>query len=323
MKIERLIIGGAALLVGLLLGWMVRGVATYNVHQASIATYDDWRVACPAADANLADDSEDQILRGKDMGTRAELARKVARMWEEQLADPREAADAWRRVLRMKPGDAEATSGLDRAKSNMLKKPDPDAPADQYAPPKISQPPPPSQATQVAVVIPPSAAVPTPASAFTPPSKMPTREMPTDTGSIVAALTDTSETPAGGAESAPPPAKRDSEFPTMALPAEQVAELQRKALAIASGPVSEKTQNEPVASVNAGELMNTTDERPAFDFNDETIARPFELPKVDVDVAEIEEDVVIVDDIAEVVEGEEEEPPKKPRSSMPPPVPRS
>jgi len=50
MKIERLIIGGAALLVGLLLGWMVRGVATYNTHQASIATYDDWRVACPAAE---------------------------------------------------------------------------------------------------------------------------------------------------------------------------------------------------------------------------------------------------------------------------------
>jgi invasion protein IalB len=49
MKIERLIIGGVALLVGLLLGWMVRGVATYNVHAASIASYDDWRVACPAA----------------------------------------------------------------------------------------------------------------------------------------------------------------------------------------------------------------------------------------------------------------------------------
>ncbi len=49
MKTERLIIGGAALLVGLLLGWMVRGVATYNIRQASIATYDDWRVACPAA----------------------------------------------------------------------------------------------------------------------------------------------------------------------------------------------------------------------------------------------------------------------------------
>ena len=87
---------------------------------------------------------EDQILRGKDMNARAELARKVARMWEEQLQDPREAADAWRRVLRMKQADAEATAGLDRAKSNMLKKPDPDAGADAYAPPKLQTAPPPS-----------------------------------------------------------------------------------------------------------------------------------------------------------------------------------
>ena len=92
---------------------------------------------------------EDQILRGKDMGARAELARKVARMWEEQLQDPREAADAWRRVLRMKQGDTEATSGLERAKSNMLKKPDPDAGPEAYAPPKLqaSEPPPQSPAS--------------------------------------------------------------------------------------------------------------------------------------------------------------------------------
>jgi invasion protein IalB len=50
MKTERLIVGGVALLVGLLLGWMVRGVATYNVKAASVATYNDWRVACPSAD---------------------------------------------------------------------------------------------------------------------------------------------------------------------------------------------------------------------------------------------------------------------------------
>lgn len=55
MKTVPLIVGGVALLVGLLAGWMVRGVATYNVHQASITTYDDWRVACPDADpANAA-----------------------------------------------------------------------------------------------------------------------------------------------------------------------------------------------------------------------------------------------------------------------------
>jgi tetratricopeptide (TPR) repeat protein len=80
---------------------------------------------------------EDHILRGKDMAARAELARKVARMWEEQLADPREAADAWRRVLRMKPGDPEATSGLERAKSNMLKKADPGSEREAYAPPQL------------------------------------------------------------------------------------------------------------------------------------------------------------------------------------------
>jgi hypothetical protein len=68
---------------------------------------------------------EDQILRGKDMSARAELARKVAQMWEVELADPREAADAWRRVLRMKQGDPEATAGLERAKSGMLKTLDP------------------------------------------------------------------------------------------------------------------------------------------------------------------------------------------------------
>lgn len=66
---------------------------------------------------------EDQILRGKDPGSRAELARKVARLWEERFDDPREAADAWRRVLRMKSGDAEATEGLERAKQAMLRRP--------------------------------------------------------------------------------------------------------------------------------------------------------------------------------------------------------
>ncbi len=80
---------------------------------------------------------EDQILRGKDMTARAELARKVARMWEEQLTDSREAADAWRRVLRMKSGDPEAAAGLERAKQNMLKRPDPEA-SDAYAPPKVA-----------------------------------------------------------------------------------------------------------------------------------------------------------------------------------------
>jgi tetratricopeptide (TPR) repeat protein len=66
---------------------------------------------------------EDQILRGKEVTSRAELARKVAQLWERELGDPREAADAWRRVLRMKPGDPEATAGLEGAKANMLRRP--------------------------------------------------------------------------------------------------------------------------------------------------------------------------------------------------------
>src|SRR6185503_18656293 len=93
---------------------------------------------------------EDQILRGRDPALRAELARKVARIWEEQLADGREAADAWRRVLRMKAGDTEAMQGLDRTKANQLKKPEGD-PRFVYAPPKLvsDQPvPPPTRGTK-------------------------------------------------------------------------------------------------------------------------------------------------------------------------------
>jgi tetratricopeptide (TPR) repeat protein len=83
---------------------------------------------------------EDQILRGKEAGVRAELARKVARLWEEQLVDAREAADAWRRVLRMRQNDPEAIAGLERAKMGALKRPDGDL--DAYAPPRMNSGPP-------------------------------------------------------------------------------------------------------------------------------------------------------------------------------------
>ena len=53
---------------------------------------------------------------------------KVARIWEEDLGDARETADAWRRVLRMKAADPEATQGLERAKTGKLKRATP-APA--------------------------------------------------------------------------------------------------------------------------------------------------------------------------------------------------
>jgi tetratricopeptide (TPR) repeat protein len=66
---------------------------------------------------------EDQILRSKDQSLRGELARDIALLWRDKLGDPRETADAWRRVLRIKPGDAEATEGLSAAKQAMLHKP--------------------------------------------------------------------------------------------------------------------------------------------------------------------------------------------------------
>jgi hypothetical protein len=71
---------------------------------------------------------EDQILRGRDPAARAELARKVAHLWEQELGDAREAGDAWRRVLRMKPNDPDATAGLERAKSGQLRRADPRPP---------------------------------------------------------------------------------------------------------------------------------------------------------------------------------------------------
>lgn len=82
---------------------------------------------------------EDLILRGKDVALRVELARKVARMWEDLLSDPREAADAWRRVLRLKAGDAEAVEGLERAKANMLRRPPPNVDAEASAPASTAQ----------------------------------------------------------------------------------------------------------------------------------------------------------------------------------------
>jgi len=62
---------------------------------------------------------ENQILRGRDPNARADLARRVALIWRDKLKDARETADAWRRVLRMKPGDNEAKEGIALAKRAM------------------------------------------------------------------------------------------------------------------------------------------------------------------------------------------------------------
>jgi hypothetical protein len=120
---------------------------------------------------------EDQILRGRQPHIRAELARKVAMLWEESIGDAREAADAWRRVLRMKAGDKEAMAGLERCKSGKVKKapPVPAAPAPagpegwqaqspqaahtgpaQHAAPPVAPPPPVPYAPAPPMVAPPA-----------------------------------------------------------------------------------------------------------------------------------------------------------------------
>jgi invasion protein IalB len=49
LNMERLAIGGGALVLGLLAGWMVRGVATYNTFAETSTVYEDWRLFCPQA----------------------------------------------------------------------------------------------------------------------------------------------------------------------------------------------------------------------------------------------------------------------------------
>lgn len=84
---------------------------------------------------------EDQILRSRDQALRAELARTVAKLWQNKLNDPRETADAWRRVLRFNATDEEAKQGLAKAKAEMLQA----RPAESSVmpPPVVEAPPPP------------------------------------------------------------------------------------------------------------------------------------------------------------------------------------
>lgn len=248
---------------------------------------------------------EDQILRGKDVGTRAELARKVARMWEEQLADPREAADAWRRVLRMKAADPEATAGLERAKSNMLKKPDPDA-SGQYAPP-------PAPALAERPSERPSVAPPPP-----PPSATRTDLGPSTSQYVAALTTDTSETPvespassgdateAHGPDTTPPPGARDTA--TMAAPMTpgdpgmNPAVSPDQSARIELGDI-DLVVDEPGTDLGAAkEPLDETSERRALEFSDDehTEYRPFVPPPETSTTGE--DDVVVVDDEAEDVD---------------------
>jgi len=111
---------------------------------------------------------EDQILRSKDQNVRADLARQIARLWEERLGEAREAADAWRRVLRLKPQDPEATVGLERAKRNKLNF-DPNAhPPQRVAGTPSAAPPPPAEDAAMALPTMPGNYAPPPVEALPP-----------------------------------------------------------------------------------------------------------------------------------------------------------
>lgn len=56
----------------------------------------------------------------KDQARRIAIARRIADALETSNADPRETADAWRRVLRLDPKDGDATAALERAKARAL-----------------------------------------------------------------------------------------------------------------------------------------------------------------------------------------------------------
>jgi hypothetical protein len=268
-------------------------------------------------------------------------------MWEEQLQVPREAAVAWRRVLRMKAGDPEATAGLERAKSNMLKKPDPNAGPEQYAPPR---PPPAAVSTQKDVAPTPgtsSREVQAPSSPLPPPARP---GPPTDTASFVAALTDTSEHPVS-AEALPIDALEEEEDRALSVLDERTRTrdttqephplLSRGAPStavpdLAPTPIPPPPAAEPSAedlgedvelvseeaTAVAGAALLQTSMTPmdgGLDFGDEdehTVFRPFTPPE-EVPPGEPSSEMLDLDDVEEVNEDD-----GKPRS-IPPPLPRN
>jgi invasion protein IalB len=70
---QKLVIGAVALLIGLLVGWAVRGVTSYNTSTQAVTAYGSWRVACPTAkQANVNCEIVQDVL---DSQTHEEIVR--------------------------------------------------------------------------------------------------------------------------------------------------------------------------------------------------------------------------------------------------------
>jgi tetratricopeptide (TPR) repeat protein len=261
---------------------------------------------------------EDLILRGKDIHARAELARKVAGMWERELADPREAADAWRRVLRMKTGDPEAIAGLERAKANMLRKP---AEGTSSEPPPMASPPPApvAEAPAAAVAIPaeePAKPEPSLASAQT-------TTDPQRSGDRTVAATSPAEPEATEPASslretteATPAAPMPDESPTSPGGEISTATMSTRTARRREG---KRRRSEEPKSPPAGSVVRPADgAASAGDSASDRITVTGEAPPR-------EGEVVIADDVTEVIDVEDTadgEDPDHPKRSVPPPLPR-
>ncbi len=273
---------------------------------------------------------EDQILRGKDVSARAELARRVARLWEQELADPREAADAWRRVLRMKPGDPEASAGLEHAKANMLRKPspDPESEEDGLAPEPVVA----ASATETADEAEPPRM----------PSVTAVRAAPLEPSSPHLGRSDV-EAEVSGFHDSERTAKAEVVIPALAIgDAPSAAEdADGEAEALDAKPPERDAVDEASTLDAKPDENGDSDEARALDAKPhekggEAGAKenaPGDAGDVDIPVEEtpLEEDVVIADDLAEMLNEEESpasaetppaEPPLAAKRSIPPPLPR-
>lgn len=84
---ERLVIGGGAAVLGLVLGWMARGLITYNTGQQSSTPYSDWHTLCPAAtakDASCEMDTDVTDAKSKQVAARVSITRdpKLGQVFE-------------------------------------------------------------------------------------------------------------------------------------------------------------------------------------------------------------------------------------------------
>lgn len=72
---NRFVIGGIALVLGLVIGWAVHGVLRYDTAMETVTSYEDWRVLCPSASVTAAHCQLEQDT--VDTKTRAPIARLV------------------------------------------------------------------------------------------------------------------------------------------------------------------------------------------------------------------------------------------------------